>query len=267
MARRRMIDPNIWQSEDFSKLSLLAKLLFIGMFSLSDDEGKGRAKPVYLKSVVFPYDDGMRLIDVEKALLEIGSNMSVTFYAHDGNDYYKMDNWRKWQRVEKPQPSQIPDPSTDNANHSGIIPELVENDSCLKEKKGKEEKEKGKEEKPKGSAAGKEKTHPPLPEDFPERFSLYLQEKIRDWLQYKAERKDFYLLTGQKKLLTKIENEVKKHGEASVGNVIDLSIERGWQGILWEKLEEEVKSYGYSSGNTSSSGTPPVQRRQIGKKL
>lgn len=53
MARRRMIDPNIWQSEDFSKLSTLAKLVFIGLFSQADDEGRGRAKPIYIKSILF----------------------------------------------------------------------------------------------------------------------------------------------------------------------------------------------------------------------
>jgi len=138
MARRRMIDPNIWQSEDFSKLSLLAKLLFIGMFSVADDYGKGRGKPVYLKSTIFPYDDGMRLTDVEKALSEIGSNMSVTFYAHNGSDYYRMDNWDKWQTVDKPQPSKIPD-LEQFANDSRMSSEQFANDSRLKEKKGKEE--------------------------------------------------------------------------------------------------------------------------------
>ena len=42
MARKRMIDPNIWDSEDFSKLSILGRLLFIGMFSNADDEGRGK---------------------------------------------------------------------------------------------------------------------------------------------------------------------------------------------------------------------------------
>ena len=130
MARRRMIDPAIWQSESFAKLTPLGKLMFIGMFSLADDEGKGRSKAIYLKSVLFPYDDGMRLIDVEKALSEIGSNMSVTFYAHDGNDYYRLDNWRKWQRVDKPQPSIIPDPGV-TETIPRIIPESVENDSGM----------------------------------------------------------------------------------------------------------------------------------------
>lgn len=37
-----MIDPNIWQSEDFAGLSTLAKLVFIGLFSNADDEGEIR---------------------------------------------------------------------------------------------------------------------------------------------------------------------------------------------------------------------------------
>lgn len=54
MARKRMIDPNIWDSEDFGKLSDLSKLVFIGLFSLADDEGRGRCNPGYLKSKLFP---------------------------------------------------------------------------------------------------------------------------------------------------------------------------------------------------------------------
>ena len=108
MARKRMIDPNIWASEDFSKLSTLAKLVFIGMFSNADDEGRGRAKPAYLKSIIFPYDDGIRIIDIDKTLSEIGSNMSVTFYSNNGNDYYALDNWLKWQKVDRPTLSTIP---------------------------------------------------------------------------------------------------------------------------------------------------------------
>lgn len=141
MARRRMIDPNIWQSEDFAYLSILARLIFIGLFSNADDEGKGRAKPVYVKSVIFPYDEDVRVADIEKALSEISSKMSVTLYSHNGNAYYKMNNWKIWQRVDKPQKSKIPEPDDipeSVENYSGMIPESVE-------PKGKEGEEKGKE--------------------------------------------------------------------------------------------------------------------------
>ena len=108
MPRKRMIDPGIWQSEDFSKLSTLAKLVFIGLFSNADDHGRGRAKAVYIKSILFPYDEGIRVIDVDKTLSEIGSNMSVTFYLRDENEYYSLDNWKIWQKVEKPRDSVLP---------------------------------------------------------------------------------------------------------------------------------------------------------------
>ena len=151
MARKRMIDPNIWQSEDFSRLSSVAKLFFIGMFSNADDEGRGRAKAAYLKSVIFPYDDGMRLIDVEKALSEIGSNMSVTFYAHDGNQYYQLNNWTKWQSINRPLPSSIPSPADtsqilteDSRSVHGALTEdsrVIEENRREVEKNRKEEKE------------------------------------------------------------------------------------------------------------------------------
>jgi len=109
VARKRMIDPNIWQSEDFSKLSTLAKLVFIGLFSLADDEGRGRCNPVYLKSTLFPYEEGIRSADIDKTLSEISSNMSVIFYSCDGSSYYSLYNWNTWQKIDRPSQSKIPE--------------------------------------------------------------------------------------------------------------------------------------------------------------
>jgi len=108
MARKRMIDPNIWQSEDFGRLSNLAKIVFIGLFSLADDEGRGRANPMYLKSNLFPYNEDMRSADIEKALSEISSNMSVNFYSCDGSSYYSLSSWYTFQKIEKPTDSKLP---------------------------------------------------------------------------------------------------------------------------------------------------------------
>ena len=108
MARKRMVDPSIWQSEDFSKLSTLAKLVFIGLFSLADDEGRGRANPTYLKSSLFPYNENLRSTDIEKTLSEISSNMSVVFYECNGSSYYSLLSWYTFQRIDKPTNSQLP---------------------------------------------------------------------------------------------------------------------------------------------------------------
>ena len=108
MARKRMIDPGIWDSEDFSNLDNFAKLIWIGLFSQADDEGRGKAKSTYLKSILFPYSEDNNLAKkVDKALTEIAKCMSITFYKNEGNEYYQLENWNRWQKVDKPQKSKI----------------------------------------------------------------------------------------------------------------------------------------------------------------
>ena len=135
MARRRMIDPNFWQSEDISKLSIRQRLLVVGLFSNADDEGKGRANIPYIRSIVFPYDD-IPVKELAQDLIIIAEIVSICLYEVEGNSYYKFTNWEKWQRVDKPQQSLLPDIPESFQSNSGIIPE-----SFLpkgKERKGKE---------------------------------------------------------------------------------------------------------------------------------
>ncbi|MDD5064990.1 MAG: hypothetical protein PHQ35_09585 [Phycisphaerae bacterium] len=128
MARKRVIDPNFWTSEDIAKISVFARYVFIGMFSNADDEGRGRANTNYLKSVIFPYDD-IRTVEVDKALSEISHNTSVVLYEHAGSKYYAFENWDKWQRVDHSQKSILPPPNDNSrenrepfANESGTTP-------------------------------------------------------------------------------------------------------------------------------------------------
>lgn len=129
-----MIDPGFWGSEDVSKLNITERLFLIGLFSNADDHGKGRASSAYLRSIIFPYDD-ISIDKIEKAIENIQKYINIEFYQVSGSRYYKFTKWCNWQRVDKPQTSQLPDYSeseNDSKNDS-------ENDSCLKEKKGKEE--------------------------------------------------------------------------------------------------------------------------------
>ncbi len=109
MARRRMIDPNFFESEDVSRLTLRQRFLLIGMVSMADDYGKGRATPAKVRSFVFPYED-IPIREINADMQKIAEHISIEFYEVEGNSYYKFVNWSKWQRVDKPQPSNIPDP-------------------------------------------------------------------------------------------------------------------------------------------------------------
>lgn len=139
MARKRMIDPNIWESEDFSYLNNLEKIIFIGIFSLADDEGYGRANPKFIRNSLFPYNDNIRTSDIEKSLYSIAAHMSVVFYqAEDGKQYYCLKNWSKWQAIQKPTASIIPKPTTlsqylYSSNTVGLQPNRKEKNEIEKE--------------------------------------------------------------------------------------------------------------------------------------
>lgn len=120
-----MIDPSIWVSEDISHLTCRQRLLLIGLISNSDDEGRGRAHPTYIRSVVFPYDD-ISLNDMSQDLEAIRNKVSILFYEIDGNKYYCFPKWKKWQKVDHPAPSLIPPP---NENASETISESSVSDS------------------------------------------------------------------------------------------------------------------------------------------
>lgn len=151
MARKRMISPEIWENEGFGELSMLAKVLFIGMISQADDDGKGVLSPQLLKSRILPYDE-LRIADVDKALNEIGHNLSaglssetdedkalnerghklsVVFYEVEGKRYYLFENWRKWQTINRPIPSKLPNPPAADGEGGGIHSHGVFNDNSM----------------------------------------------------------------------------------------------------------------------------------------
>lgn len=125
MARKRMLSPDIWESESFSSLSDLAKIVFISLISHADDEGRGKASAGFVKSMTFPYDEGKRVTDISKALSEIAQKMSVRFYNVNGSKYYCLTNWNAWQKIDKPSKSKLPAPPTSGVG--GLLPENEEN--------------------------------------------------------------------------------------------------------------------------------------------
>lgn len=149
MARKRMISPEIWESQSFGELSILAKLLFIGMISQADDDGKGILSAQLLKSRILPFDE-LRIADVDKALNEIGHNvsvaqsadtdkalnerghkLSVVFYEVEGKHYYLFENWRKWQKINRPIPSKLPNPPRADGEGVGLHSHEVFSDNSV----------------------------------------------------------------------------------------------------------------------------------------
>lgn len=111
MARKRMIDPDIWEDDGFGRLSHLAKVVWFGLISHADDEGKGTADPTFICRYYFPHDETVRSTDIDKALMEISTNMSIVIYVAAGDKkFYKLTKWNDYQAIQKPKISKIPDP-------------------------------------------------------------------------------------------------------------------------------------------------------------
>jgi hypothetical protein len=112
MNQRRMISNGIYFDEEFSQLSLGARMLFIGMVVNADDEGRLTGNAKFLKALIFPLDD-MTFDQVSAYLEEIAQSMkSVLFYEVDGKSYISFRKWEEFQtiRADRKRPSSVPVP-------------------------------------------------------------------------------------------------------------------------------------------------------------
>lgn len=114
MARKRMIDPGIWSSEQFGSLCREARLLFVGIFSNADDAGRLKGAGRFLKATIFPYDEDITSARVIEWRDEIASAVDadgvapIRVYAVNGIEYIDLPRWSRWQRIDKPSPSILP---------------------------------------------------------------------------------------------------------------------------------------------------------------
>lgn len=109
MARGRLIDTRIWSNENFAALPPMAQLLQIGIFTSADDQGRIKANPAYLRSVIFPYGE-MSLNDIAEWLDLIEANDTIRRYEADGKDYLQLLNWWEYQSLSFAMPSDCPAP-------------------------------------------------------------------------------------------------------------------------------------------------------------
>lgn len=107
-----MIHTTIWSSGQVSKLSVEARLLYIGTITLSDDDGRLKGNPAFLRSQIFPYDD-LTTDQVRKWLDEIVKIGLITVYNIDDDDYLYHPNWKEYQtlRADRKKESHIPSPN------------------------------------------------------------------------------------------------------------------------------------------------------------
>jgi len=107
MARIRTIKPEFPQSESMGRVSRDARLLFIQLWTLCDDEGRSRGDARLIKGLLYPYDE-VTLAEVDTWLDELEREKCLVRYVAEGSRYLAICNWLMHQKIDKPSKSKVP---------------------------------------------------------------------------------------------------------------------------------------------------------------
>jgi hypothetical protein len=117
MARKRMIDPSIWTDDGMAELTVRQQLLYIGLISSADDDGRLKASPVAIRlalpTVYALVKDGEIDADLTAVLRKM---RKLVAYIADDRRYLVFLNYRTWQKIDKPSPSVLPVPPSISGN-------------------------------------------------------------------------------------------------------------------------------------------------------
>lgn len=107
MARIRSIKPEFPQSESMGNVSRDARLTFIQLWTIADDEGRLRGNSRMLASLLFPYDDDAPAL-IDGWLKELEDEGCIVRYKSGAQSYVQLCNWLTHQKIDKPSKSKIP---------------------------------------------------------------------------------------------------------------------------------------------------------------
>ncbi|MES2636659.1 MAG: phage replication protein [Pseudomonadota bacterium] len=113
MARARNIKPSFFTNDDLSNVSAFGRLLFIGLWTIADREGRLEDRPKKIKAEVLPYDE----CDCNELLSDLEKHGFLIRYEHGNVKYIQILTFTKHQNPHiKEADSTIPEPCLSSAN-------------------------------------------------------------------------------------------------------------------------------------------------------
>jgi hypothetical protein len=106
VARARNIKPGFFRNADLVDLSFEARLLFIGLWTIADREGRLEDRPKQIKMELFPADN----MDCDAMLAQLAAINMIERYEHDGKRYIQVVSFAKHQNPHRDEKaSTLPD--------------------------------------------------------------------------------------------------------------------------------------------------------------
>ncbi|MCE3234041.1 MAG: hypothetical protein K0Q50_221 [Vampirovibrio sp.] len=111
MARTRDLRPGFFKNEDLAECQPLTRLLFAGLWTIADREGRLQDRPKRIKTEILPYDE----CDIDQLLNELERFGFIVRYEIEGNRFIEITRFLENQRIHpKEPPSVIPEPTAES---------------------------------------------------------------------------------------------------------------------------------------------------------
>ena len=199
-------------------------------------------------------DTGLSIQNVRTALKHLELTGELTSKSQGKYRIITILNYCRYQDTNKVSNSDL------TANQQGTNKELTSELTTIEEyKKERKEERKNIYTTPlppsKGRTTNQKKADKNI-ELFTEKIPVYgfsdrVIATMLDWMRYKGEEKGFqYKETSMITLCNQVKRNIEKHGDSAVIECINLSISNGWQGLFWDKIEQNSRN-GYQQ-NTAS---------------
>ena len=107
MARSRNIKPGFFTNDELAECHPLGRLLFAGLCTIADKEGRLDDRPKKIKAMLLPFDEA----DCDALLQQLNDHKFIIRYRVNGECYIQISNWKKHQNPHcKEAASEIPAP-------------------------------------------------------------------------------------------------------------------------------------------------------------
>lgn len=137
MARIRRIKPEIWQSADFARLSVVGRLTFIALVTQADDEGRLRTDPQHL-AIAFLHNPSLAP-EIDAQLSEMARLGMIQRYKDAQKlPCVALPNFAAHQLIDKPTPSRIQKPPEKSGRSRRALPETSPTTPSLSKEGSKE---------------------------------------------------------------------------------------------------------------------------------
>jgi hypothetical protein len=107
MARTRLLKPGFFSNDQLAECAPLARLLFAGLWTLVDRDGRMECRHAKIKAQVLPYDE----CDIAGLLAQLSDRGFVQVYVVDGKTYVQVNGFTKHQNPHHKETSDnLPEP-------------------------------------------------------------------------------------------------------------------------------------------------------------